>query len=152
MAGISVYNAVDLGSPVRAAHAGSRPGNELRTPINTACVTRVACATHRQAPGMTGDDRLAADVLESRGISVSPAVWDDTRDWSEFAAVVIRSTWDYHGKLGAYVDWLHHLAAVGARDAVARTGRSVHCDSDRRRLTAPVRASGRASSERGVFC
>jgi hypothetical protein len=44
-------------------------------------------------------------------------VWDDPSvDWSAFDLVVIRSTWDYTTKVGAFLDWVHALPRV-ANDA-----------------------------------
>jgi hypothetical protein len=41
----------------------------------------------RKLPEMHADDRLAADVLGDRGVSVVSAVWDDPAvDWSRYAA------------------------------------------------------------------
>jgi glutathione synthase/RimK-type ligase-like ATP-grasp enzyme len=76
----------------------------------------VAFATCGQLPEMHADDRLSADVLRHRGLSVVSAVWDDPAvDWARYAAVVIRSTWDYHHQQDRYADWLRHCAAGGVR-------------------------------------
>ena len=90
-----------------------RAGAAAASSINTAPVTEVAFVTHARAPETTHDDRLAADVLESRGCRVLSVAWDDAAaDWSRFACVVIRSTWDYHEKLAAYETWLRRLASA----------------------------------------
>ena len=65
---------------------------------------------------MVEDDRLVADVLQSRSVPVVSAVWDDAAvDWSQFACVVIRSTWDYHHKSAQYADWLLRRESDGTR-------------------------------------
>jgi len=67
----------------------------------------VAFATYRQAPGLTDDDRLVADVLARRGVDVRPAAWNATGvDWTRVDLVVIRSAWDYHLDPTAYEAWL----------------------------------------------
>lgn len=79
-------------------------------------MTAVAFVTHNKAPNMVDDDRLVADLLRSEGLSVVSAVWDDpTVDWSRFACVVIRSTWDYHFKPDQYAEWLRARAAAGTK-------------------------------------
>lgn len=75
-------------------------------------MTQTAFVTSAPAPDITGDDRLAATILESRGVTVTPAIWDDPRvDWSSFACVVIRSPWDYHRRPAAFEHWLRQLDA-----------------------------------------
>jgi glutathione synthase/RimK-type ligase-like ATP-grasp enzyme len=76
----------------------------------------VAFVTCADLPEMHTDDRLAADVLRDRGVSVASAVWDDsTVDWSRYSAVVIRSTWDYHHQQDHYARWLRQCAARGVK-------------------------------------
>jgi glutathione synthase/RimK-type ligase-like ATP-grasp enzyme len=79
-------------------------------------VVQVAFATYQKVPQMVDDDRLVADVLQAKGISVTSQVWDDPAvDWSQFASVVIRSTWDYHHKVEQYADWLRRRASDGTK-------------------------------------
>src|SRR5262249_8258301 len=67
----------------------------------------VAFATYRSSPGVTDDDRLAADALYRRGIDVEAAVWDEPDvEWARFDRVVIRSTWDFHLRPEAYARWI----------------------------------------------
>jgi glutathione synthase/RimK-type ligase-like ATP-grasp enzyme len=76
----------------------------------------VAFATYRGLPDMTDDDRLVADALRRRGVTVTPAVWDEPRtDWSRFDCVVVRSAWDYHLKPDRYAEWLRSFPAAGNR-------------------------------------
>lgn len=68
---------------------------------------RFAIATCSQFPHLYEDDRLFAAALARRGVDVTPVVWDDpTVDWRGFDRVVIRSTWNYYEKPGAYRRWL----------------------------------------------
>jgi glutathione synthase/RimK-type ligase-like ATP-grasp enzyme len=77
---------------------------------------RVALATCASIPDLTADDRLLIPALAARGISAVPAVWDDGAiDWTAFAAVVIRSTWDYHLKPQLFLAWIDRLEALGVR-------------------------------------
>lgn len=73
-------------------------------------VPHVAFATYSASPDLTADDALAADALRSDGVIVSAAAWDDAHvDWSQFDAIVIRSTWNYHHHPVEYAAWLHAL-------------------------------------------
>ena len=68
---------------------------------------RIAFVTCQRLPEITGDDRLAATALRRRGFQVTAAVWDDPAvDWRQFAAVVIRTAWDYHLDEARYAAWL----------------------------------------------
>jgi glutathione synthase/RimK-type ligase-like ATP-grasp enzyme len=78
--------------------------------------TVVAFATSERIPGLTDDDRLLVRALEARGIIVEPAVWSDaTLDWRRYAAVVIRSCWDYHRRIDEFMALLDHLETAGVR-------------------------------------
>jgi glutathione synthase/RimK-type ligase-like ATP-grasp enzyme len=78
-------------------------------------MTTVACVTFDRFPELTPDDRLAAAALRNAGIEVEAVQWDANVDWSRFAAVILRSTWDYHQRLDAFRAWLDALDAAGAR-------------------------------------
>ncbi len=70
----------------------------------------IAFVTYVGAPAGVPDDALIADVLRAGGHSVRSVTWDDAGvDWSRFAAVVIRSAWDYHHRVEAYASWLRRL-------------------------------------------
>lgn len=72
---------------------------------------------------MTPDDRLLAAELESRGHHVRAAVWSDPSvDWTPFDAAVLRSCWDYHLRLGPFLEWL---------DGIDRSGVPLWNPSDR---------------------
>lgn len=69
----------------------------------------VLFATSAEVPGLTDDDRLAADALRRRGFAVRPLVWSDP-DIPDARAVVVRSCWDYHLQPDAFVAWIGRLA------------------------------------------
>src|SRR5262249_7888069 len=70
-------------------------------------MARVAFATYRQAPELSDDDRLVADVLARRGVEVRGAAWNATDvDWTGADLVVIRSAWDFHLDPTGYEAWL----------------------------------------------
>lgn len=78
-------------------------------------MSTVAFVTFERFPELTPDDRLAAAALRAAGIAVEPILWDADTDWSRFAAVILRSTWDYHHRLDEFRAWLDALDAAGAR-------------------------------------
>ena len=72
--------------------------------------------TYDARPEVTDDDRLLADALSSRGVSVHAVPWSDpTAQWSAFDVVVVRSCWDYFLRAGEFHAWLDRLEAEGAR-------------------------------------
>ncbi len=60
---------------------------------------KIAFATCAEVADLSDNDRLAVAELDKIGIEAGPAVWSEERDWSEYDAIVIRSTWYY---------WLHY--------------------------------------------
>ena len=73
-------------------------------------------ATSAKVPDLTDDDRLLVEVLAGRGVRVEPAIWnDDALDWEKYAAVVIRSTWDYHLHLDEFLAWLDRLEGLDVK-------------------------------------
>jgi hypothetical protein len=70
-------------------------------------------ATYAAQPGLTADDRLFAEALERGGLAVEAAAWDDPAvAWQRAAAVVIRSTWNYHFHRAEFLAWTERAAAV----------------------------------------
>ena len=48
------------------------------------------------------------------GSAVEPVVWDDPAiTWDRYAALVLRSTWDYHKKAAAFTAWLDRIESAG---------------------------------------
>ena len=70
----------------------------------------VALATSEAWPHLHPDDAgLLAELLKLR-VSAVPAVWsDETVDWKDFDAVVIRSCWDYHLRPAEFRAWIDGL-------------------------------------------
>ena len=70
-------------------------------------------ATYAAQSDITADDRLFADVLERRGLTVRGAAWDDPAvAWQHAAAVVIRSTWNYHFHREDFLSWTERVASL----------------------------------------
>ena len=67
----------------------------------------IAFATSSEFKNLLEDDLLVAKQLAMHNIQVVPAVWDDQSiDWSDYDAVIVRSPWDYFLKGDAYFQWI----------------------------------------------
>lgn len=70
-------------------------------------MTRVAFVTYAEFPLLYEDDRLAAELLRSRGVEVEAVLWDSAEvRWEEYDAVVLRSCWEYHLRPVEFMDWI----------------------------------------------
>ncbi len=70
----------------------------------------VALVTYDARTEVTDDDRLFADALSARGVSVHAVSWPDpAAQWSSFDAVVVRSPWDYFLRAHEFHQWLDRL-------------------------------------------
>jgi len=87
----------------------------------------VLFATYGAQPGLSEDDQHFARALERRGVQVCAAAWDDpAAAWSSAAAVVIRSTWDYHLRRAEFLAW---VARVSAATTLYNDARAVRWNS-----------------------
>lgn len=78
-------------------------------------MSQIAFVTSSALPDLTADDRLAVAALSHLGLDAVPAIWDDTAvDWPRFAAVVVRSPWDYFLRPAEFARWLDRLEALRA--------------------------------------
>ena len=79
-------------------------------------MTRIFLATCEKLPNLTNDDLALVAPLSSLAIEARPAIWSDPKiDWSGADAIVLRSTWDYHLRLGEFLAWIGSLEKVGTR-------------------------------------
>ena len=83
----------------------------------------IALATCSNLPDWEVDDAPFHQALARRGVTIPQVVWDDPEaDWSQFDAVLIRTTWDYMEKHAAFVAWAkqveqaRHVHRVADRD------------------------------------
>jgi catechol 2,3-dioxygenase-like lactoylglutathione lyase family enzyme len=80
---------------------------------------RVALATCRTLPDLDEDTRRLIGPLAARGISATPAVWDDPAvDWASFDLVVIRSCWDYVQRHNDFLEWTSRVTHLANPPAV----------------------------------
>jgi glutathione synthase/RimK-type ligase-like ATP-grasp enzyme len=72
----------------------------------------VALATAREIPEGDEDFPALIAALAELGIEAEAAVWDADVDWSRFDLVVVRATWDYAERRGAFLAWARSLPRV----------------------------------------
>jgi hypothetical protein len=90
---------------------------------------RIAIATCARYEELKADDGLLRGALEGRGIEAVPVIWDaDEVAWEEFAACLIRSTWDYHDKHPRFLGWVE---AVGAATELWNPAQLVAWNADK---------------------
>lgn len=96
-------------------------------------VSTIALVTDRLHPDGAADDLLVAPHLARLGVDLNIELWDD-RDvnWSAYDAIVMRSAWDYHNRLGEFRDWLARLQ--DQRAALWNGPRSQFWNSDKHYL------------------
>lgn len=78
-----------------------------------ASLKRIAFVTWRGLADLSEDDRAAIAPLRDRGIVVEPTVWSDANvDWTQYVAVVLRSTWDYSDHHDEFLAWLDRMESA----------------------------------------
>ncbi len=55
------------------------------------------------------DDDTLIESLQDKGVDVHRPAWTDEVDWNQFDVTIIRTTWDYHLKFDAYLDWVQRV-------------------------------------------
>jgi hypothetical protein len=54
--------------------------------------------------------------LMQKGLDIEQAIWDDPEvDWAKYDVAVLKTPWDYHQKIEAFVTWLDRLESLGVR-------------------------------------
>src|SRR4051812_21103606 len=73
----------------------------------------VALVTCAEFPDGDVDDHLLAGALTRDGLSVEFVGWDDPwARWPAARLAVVRSTWDYFGRVDAFCDWADYVGSV----------------------------------------
>ncbi|ELT91962.1 hypothetical protein CAPTEDRAFT_216496 [Capitella teleta] len=90
------------------------PQNALNTKMNIAFATYAKDGTPEGFNySMSGDDSLAEE-LRVRGFTATSLPWDQPEvDWTQFNAVILRRTWDYHLHYEKFLAWLNDLEKKG---------------------------------------
>jgi glutathione synthase/RimK-type ligase-like ATP-grasp enzyme len=70
----------------------------------------IALAASSSFPELTPSDHSLVSPLARRGIEALATPWDDEKiDWGSFAAVILRSCWNYHKKPDRFRAWIAEL-------------------------------------------
>ncbi|MDP9024623.1 MAG: hypothetical protein M3N13_04495, partial [Candidatus Eremiobacteraeota bacterium] len=73
---------------------------------------RIALATMSGFAHLSEDDAPLVPAFALRGVRAEPAVWtEESVVWSNYDAVVVRSTWDYHKVPERFAKWLDWVDA-----------------------------------------
>lgn len=71
----------------------------------------VRLVTCRPLPEPDADEELLLAALRAAGLDARLAVWNDPGETWEGGLTVIRSTWDYHLRLDAFLEWVERASA-----------------------------------------
>lgn len=92
----------------------------------------IALVTTHEARGHDKDLGILSRALDASGAEWEIVDWDDQHvDWSRFSIAVLRSTWDYHERLGEFLVWAR---GVGARTRLFNPLDIVQWNVDKRYL------------------
>lgn len=73
----------------------------------------VALATSQELKNLHFDDQHLLKALTDAGVNAMPVVWSDPKvDWGQFDCCVIRSTWDYSGRVEEYLAWARMVSQI----------------------------------------
>ncbi len=76
----------------------------------------IAFATSDEYPNLPADDQPLFEQLLAKGLAATPVIWSSPDvNWADFAAIVIRSTWDYQYRLNEFRQWLHKLKQLNVK-------------------------------------
>ena len=85
----------------------------MRDGSGSLVAVRVAIATIRPLPEPDPDEPLLLHALAEAGATGVVVPWGDAdAEWASFHRVVLRSTWDYHLRHEAFLDWVDRTAGV----------------------------------------
>ncbi len=88
--------------------------------------------TAQAAIGFDADMPLLSAALTDIGCDHQMVVWDDTSiDWSSFSLVVLRSTWDYVGRIDEFRAWIDR---VSTESVLLNAATVVHWNTDKHYL------------------
>lgn len=71
----------------------------------------IALVSAAEARHLDSDLSLIVRALADRGVVADITNWDDAAvDWSQYAAAIVRSTWDYHRRYDEFLGWINSVA------------------------------------------
>ncbi len=70
----------------------------------------IAIATCTNLPSFEKDDQQFFESLSEHNIKYKIIAWDADKDWSQFDACLIRTTWDYQERIDQFREWLEKVS------------------------------------------
>jgi hypothetical protein len=99
---------------------------------------KIALLSKDNLDNFTCDDKLLKEPLKKLGYQMSSISWRAHEDWSQYAAVIIRSTWDYQDH---YEDFLKVLSEISSKTLLLNNLETVKWNSHKSYLK-ELRAKG----------
>lgn len=72
----------------------------------------IALVTFSPYPDLIYGDALLPPALDGLGLQWQAIPWDADVDWSQYDALVLRSTWDYFLRYAEFSSWLEHIEGL----------------------------------------
>jgi glutathione synthase/RimK-type ligase-like ATP-grasp enzyme len=99
----------------------------------------IALVSYAELPALTESDQRLAEAITTLGYTAVPVLWDDAAvTWARFAAIVVRSTWDYHHRAAEFSAWLTRLEAQNT--GVYNTPKTLRWNMDKHYLLSLAQA------------
>lgn len=81
---------------------------------------KIALASCTDLPGWEIDDAPLIESLQSKGVDVHQPAWTEDINWEQFDATIIRTTWDYHLNIDAFLGWANRVPRLFNNAAIVR--------------------------------
>ncbi|WP_207432738.1 ATP-grasp domain-containing protein [Sabulibacter ruber] len=82
--------------------------------MKLALVTYDAITSYGSLSG--SEDGLLTDFLTSKGLDITPEVWDNPAvNWQQYDLAIFKSPWDYFDKFPQFSAWLDRMETLGVR-------------------------------------
>ena len=79
-------------------------------------IALVSYQNKRSSQSHLEEDFQLSKFLETKGLIVKSAVWNDVQmDWKQFDVVILKSPWDYHDHFDPFIRWLGDLDKAGIK-------------------------------------
>lgn len=73
----------------------------------------LALVTWQAMPRCCPDDAHLLQALDQAGVAAECVAWDAAEDWGRFAALLVRTPWDYYLRHESFLAWVGRIEALG---------------------------------------